>query len=353
MPLNKIVGNSVLVVGDLHISDKYTGKHKDYLSNCFKVLNDITAKLELEKPCALFLLGDIVGLRETNIGSREVLSNFCKVLKYWNSICPVYSVRGNHDMAGYPDFKLLEDLDLIITSEKCGGYVDYYAKEDVDCPELRFHLVDYGSEHRDLNIWALSAEELALAEEQGVKPKTASNIVLGHANYTIEGVTTWYRADGGIELNTLSNFKDVDFVISGHIHSPSNTINCVNMFGGKPSMLFYPGCPTRPSVKDNTQDSCYFVVLKYSPELDATNVNIDEWKLAPSSEVFYKDEHFVQEQTSEEAERKAALTDVLNDMMQYRLSSGDPIKQVELVPNASKEAKDIAIDYLKMAINIV
>ena len=31
----------VLIIGDLHISDRFSGKHKDYLQNCFDCLDMI------------------------------------------------------------------------------------------------------------------------------------------------------------------------------------------------------------------------------------------------------------------------------------------------------------------------
>ena len=106
----------ILIVGDLHFSDVFTGKHKNYLKNCCGVLGDISAKVKEVQPSALVLLGDIIGWNETNIKNREVLSVFCKELKSWNEICPVIVVKGNHDIKGYPDFLFLEDIGLIKTS---------------------------------------------------------------------------------------------------------------------------------------------------------------------------------------------------------------------------------------------
>ena len=40
-----------------------------------------------------------------------------------------------------------------------------------------------------------------------------SNIVLGHNNYTIAGVTNWYSEHDGIELGMMRNYSGVDMVI--------------------------------------------------------------------------------------------------------------------------------------------
>ena len=333
---NKVVGNSVMVVGDLHFSDVFTGKHIAYLENCFWVLGKITKKLEEKKPSALVLAGDIIGWTETNIRDRQVFAMFCKILRDWNRICPVYAVRGNHDMKGYPDFQFLAEFGLIITSAACDGYFDYFATEDSEIPEVRFHLVDYKDEGKILNL----------------RTDGCSNIVLGHNNFTINGITTWYNDHDGIELGMMQNFSGVDMVISGHIHNPSPEIYAAQMPNGDSCMLFYVGCPTRPIREQNMYESCWYVFIEYNGE--DTDINTEEFKLKPADEIFYKMEDFIDEKTEDEiAEelRQEALKDVLGDLLKYRMNTGSPIEQVERIPNATAEAKAIAIDYLQLAFN--
>lgn len=334
---NKIVGNNVMILGDLHISDVFKGKHKDYLSNCMWVLNEITKKIEEKKPSAVVLGGDIIGWTETNIRDRQILSSFCKYLRAWNDICPIYCVRGNHDIKGYPDFMFLSELGLIITSNKCNGYFDYYGEEDEEKPEIRFHLVDYNDEKRSLDIL------------EGV-----SNIVLGHNNYTIQGITNWYAEHDGIELGLLQNFADVDMVISGHIHNPSPDFVSTPMTSGKECMLFYTGCPTRPIKEKNVYDYCWFVFAEYNAEMKETNINTEMFKLLSANEVFYEDNEFIEEHSKDELEetmRKEALQGVLNELMTFRITTGDPMEQLDNIPNASQEAKEVARNYLQIAYN--
>ena len=338
MANNVVIGNSVMVIGDLHFSDVFTGKHKAYLENCFWVLGKITKKLEEKKPSALVLGGDIIGWTETNIRDRQVFAMFCKVLRDWNKICPVYAVRGNHDMKGYPDFQFLADFGLIITSAECGGYFDYYGYEGQEHPEVRFHLVDYKEEGRSLD----------LAEGE------SSNIVLAHNNFTINGVTTWYNNHDGIELGMMQNFCGVDMVIAGHIHNPSPEIYAVQMPDGESCMLFYTGCPTRPIKDNNMYDSCWYVFIEYDKESASTDINTEEFKLKPASEIFYATEDFVDEKSEDdiaEELRQEALKDVLGDLLKYRMNQTDPISQIDNIPNATPEAKGIAKDYLQMAFN--
>lgn len=65
-------------------------------------------------------------------------------------------------------------------------------------------------------------------------------------------------------------------------------------------------------------------------------------------------EDFVDEKTEEEVQdelRKEALQDVLGDLLKYRMNSGNPLDQIDRIPNATPEAKAIAKDYLQMAFN--
>lgn len=330
---DKVVGGSVLCVGDLHFSDVFKGRHIDYLKECFEVLASLTTEIESSKPAAVVLLGDIIGWTETNIKNRQVLSEFCKVLRGWKNICPVYAVRGNHDLRGYPDFNFLAELGMIITGSACGGYFDFYGSESQEVPEVRFHLVDYKDEDRQLNL----------------RTDGCSNIVLGHNNYMISGITGWYPYIPGVELGRLSNFNGVDMVISGHIHVPSPEVVMAGMPDGGSCMLFYPGSPTRPTKERGFYDSCWLGYFNYNPQAGSTLFEPKRFDLQPISEVIYPDEDFIDEDSVKETSRKEALADILNDLLKYRLNQGDPIEQVMRIPNASDRAKEIACKYLRIA----
>lgn len=331
----KIVGGEVMIIGDLHFSDVFTGKHKAYLEECCWVLGCISKKIEERTPSAIVLLGDIIGWVETNIRDREVLSFFAKELRFWGKICPVFAVRGNHDGRGYPDFNLFTELGLIIPCEVCGGYFDYYGEEGSEVPEVRFHLVDYNREDRALN-YAMGG---------------ASNIVLGHNNYKIAGVTTWYKEHDGIELGLMQNFGDVDMVISGHIHNPSPEIYATQMVSGRSCMLFYPGCPTRPIKDKNMYESCWYVFLGYNEQTRSTDIKTEVFDLQPLDEIFYEDELFLDDRTDAEKLRREQLTDILDDLLKYRMNNGDAFDQIDKIPSASEEAKGVAKRYLQLAYN--
>ena len=336
----KVNGGHVLVFGDLHFSDVFTGRHKNYLQNCFRVLGDMSNLIDSKNPSAIVLLGDIVGWLETNVRNREVLSMLCRIFRDWskNGTRPIFAVKGNHDIKGYPEFLFLSELGLLVTSAQCDGYFDYYSGENGK-HEARFHIVDYNCESR----------ELQLPEDDNV-----SNIVLGHNNYTIQGYTNWYQEHNGIELGLLQNYANVDMVISGHIHAPSPEIYYATMPGGKTCGLLYTGCPTRPIKDKPVYESCWVVDIYFSNETGFTEIDTIKMDLQPASELFYDDTEFIEDKADEDIQeelRKEALMDVLGDMLKYRMGHGDPIEQIDKIPNASVEAKAVAKSYLQQALN--
>lgn len=336
----KVYGKSVLIFGDIHFSDIFKGRHINYLKNCFNCLGKIEKQVIEEKPCAVILLGDLVGVNEGNIHNREVLNMFCKWLKRIKEVCLVFVIRGNHDFKGsFPEFQFLSELDLIKTSTDCEGYLDFYGDESQESPEVRFHLVDYGTEERELNIHT---------------NKEVTNIVLAHNNFTIQGLTNWYQEHDGIELGVQQNFANVYMVISGHIHNPSPEIISTETVSGENCLLFYPGCPTRPSYEKNMYKSVWSVRFAYDSATKTTNYNALEFELPPIEETFIVDDNFIEDKTEEqiaEIERTEALKDVLDDILKCRMTSGDLVGQVRMIPNASEEAKNMAIDYLQVAID--
>lgn len=332
-----IYGGRILVFGDLHLSCTYEGQHKDYTVECYKNMDSIIKKAKNEKASAVFFLGDVIGVNERNVRDRQFLLRVMLFFKTLNELTGghVYSVKGNHDKGDFSDFDLLVGMSLI----KNPDYVDYYSSlEDYnenkdDALEVRFHFVNYGEENRELK---LSSEG-------------ASNIVLGHADYLIEGVTNWYQHKGGVHLSRLSNFKGVDLVVSGHIHNPSEEILSTSI--GETSIdLFYTGSPARTAERYN---DCWYVSFEYGD--GSTSYDCNLFGLESADVVFYPKEDFIGEDTEyeedDDGKQSESLTNIVKEIMEGRMTSGDLFSQVMAVPGASDEVKELACKYLRMAID--
>lgn len=335
-----IHGGRVLIFGDLHISSSFSGQHKNYQYECYYNMDKIISIVAKEKASAVIFLGDLVGVNEKNIRDRQFLmrtQNFFKVLNQATN-GNVYSVKGNHDMGDFTDFDFFEGLGYI----KNPKYINYYGrkpgnKKD-DGLEIRFHLVNYGDEHKSL--------KLASSND------CASDVVLGHCDYYIEGVTNWYSAGSNVELSKLDNYQGVALVFSGHIHIPSDEMLFTTLKNGDSIGLFYLGSPARVTERF---DDCWYLAFEYTK-----SDSEDEWStsydsifmgLESADEVFYPKEDFIEDE-SEEALREnesAKLTDIVKEIMDSRIMTGDLNHQIDIVPGVRKEVKDIAKQYLELA----
>lgn len=336
-----VYGGKILIVGDLHISSTFSGQHKNYLLDCYESMDSIIETVKKEKAGAVVLLGDISGVNEKNIRDRQVLMRFIMFLTTLNRMTNgnVFAVKGNHDCGDFTDYDLVLGLGLI----KNPKYINYYAKKPGSKShgglEVRFHLVNYGDERCKLNI---------------SKPEDeASDVVLGHNEYYIDGVTNWYSARSDLKLNSLDNFIGVSLVISGHIHIPSDEILYTVLKDGSSIGLFYVGCPTRVAER---YDDCWYLTFQYEQEDEdtwSTSYDAKFLGLKPASEVFYPKEDFVDgsegDELSERVSDSAKLTEIVKEIMEGRIMSGDLFRQIELIPNVSKEARALAKKYLEDA----
>ena len=317
----------VLIFGDLHFSCVYQGQHKNYIYDCYNNMNLITEVVKREKPAWIIFLGDIIGVNERNIRDHQFLMRVLLFFETLNNITDgnVYTVKGNHDCGDFTDFDFLVGLGLIKNPE----YLDYKGKDGV---EVRFHFVNYGQEHRKLDILS-----------------NASNVVLGHADYYVEGVTTWYSAKQGIELSKLGNFCGVDLVISGHIHLPSSEILYTTLKDGKPVGLFYTGSPSRTAERI---EACWYFYFEYSEAENSTDFSAELMQLPSVEDTFYPPENFeLDEEESEEEERSQKLTDIVKEIIDSRLTTGNIEHQIMIIPTADDDTKKLAIEYYRKAMN--
>lgn len=324
-----ISGKKAHLYGDLHLSSVFRGQHKEYLFECYQNMDNIIRRTVSEKPCAIFFLGDLVGVNERNIKNPEFFLRVFRFFRTLNDLTDgnVYSVRGNHDMGDFTDFDVLLGMELI----KNPDYVDYLG--DDGKPLARFHFVNYGHENRELNI----------LREEGT-----SNVVLGHNDYLIEGVTNWYQHKNGVELSGLNNFNEIETIISGHIHNPSTEI-LSGRCGTSTVDLFYVGSPARVAER---YDDCWWLsfLLEGEGVSQCITYEANFFGLPKADQVFYAKEDFELED-EELVEENKKLTEIVKNIMEGRISSGDLLGQIDRIPRFRQEVRDIAKGYLRRALD--
>lgn len=331
----KIVGGKILLFGDLHLSSSYEGQHISYISDCYANMEKIRNICEENKPSAIVFLGDLIGVNERSIRDRQFFMRVLQFFEYLNSLCNnnVYSVKGNHDAGDFTDFDFLLGMNLI----KNPDYIDYYTN-DGKYHEVRFHFVNYGHERDELSLLDMNS---------GV-----SNVVLGHSDYYIDGVTNWYSARNGVELCGLDNFCGVELVVSGHIHIPSEQILYTVLKDQSSIGLFYTGSPARTAERF---DDCWYVCFECMQDEEGnwyTDCNPLLMGIPNAEEVFYPKENFeVGEEEDEDpvAVQSEKLTNLVKEIIESRITSGDIVNQIMINPAADEQTKKLAVEYYQMA----
>lgn len=332
----EVKGTKILVFGDLHLSATYQGEHKAYLYECYRNMETIRNRVKDTRPCAIIFEGDLIGVTERNLKDRQFLMRVLMFFSDLNEVTNgnVFTVKGNHDVGDFSDFDFLIGLGLI----KNPRYVDFYGVDSDKNSnlEVRFHFVNWGEEGRKLDL--LKDEDLV------------SNIVIGHNDYYIEGVTNWYSSKAGVKLKSLKNFKGVDIIFSGHIHTASDEILYTDIDGERIGLV-YTGSPSRTAER---VDDCIYITVSYgNHDGDDWYTSFDEnlFGLQPASEVFYEKEVILGEEENSEEERSKVLIELVNDILESQLSGGDLFSQVRCKLEFTDREKEMACGYLRKSID--
>lgn len=330
----------VLVIGDLHFSDAYVGSHKDYWQNCLEVAGTITNIIRNNNITHLFLTGDLFGLKEKNFKNRDSLLTMMVLFQEWNRLTNnnVYSLVGNHDIGGKTtDFNVFEAIGLIKTTSLLQEDSETVAYVDIGC--VRYHLIDYGAEHKKLSI------------KTG---EHAENVGITHADIQVTGKTTWwYPSKTTYELATMDNWVGLGLVVAGHIHNPSPQMVETSICGSSNNtMLFYVGNPTRPS-RNNDWSNVWGIVIdatETTADLDIIPINLKPFNEIMATTVSDEDSAKVTDDV--DLVRVSDLTKVLETLHEYKLDTPDDIpEQIKVYGGNDSGAIEMALKYYNDALN--
>lgn len=313
--------NKVILFGDTHFDDTFTGTHIDYKASSLRLLEHLTGIVEKEKPDAVIFMGDFIGVHRKNIKSRAYLLEIVKFLQNLNDLTGnnIYSLLGNHDMGGttITDTALMVELGLL----KNPSFLDIPNSSHKS--PVRFHFVNYGAEYEPIT-----------------KIEKGSNVILGHNDFAFNFETLYDKNRGGVVLANHTTWEGVELIISGHIHMPSHQI-VSGRIGDSVANLFYVGSPARVSRGEKYQD-CWYVVFEVDE--NKSNYEAKEVGLWPFEEEFEPEI----EKTEDEKEkilRVKALRGIIQELNESKLLYGSLLDQIDKVPmvdiKVKKRAKEI------------
>lgn len=323
-----VKGGKLFVFGDTHFSAIFKGTHINYLESCYLLMQSILDKVRAASndpkrsgtPSVVFL-GDLFGVKERVVTDPQFLRALYAFFYELNQLSAghVYSVKGNHDMGEFTTFDLFESIGLL----KNPSYVDYCTSSGT--LEVRLHLVNFGDERREL-------------EMSGV-----ADFVLGHNDYNIKGITSTYDSDSHVELVTLDNFLGVSSIISGHIHTPSETYS-VLMSDGSLIQLLYLGSPAR--VSERVPD-VWYVVFEFNPQTGNTDYDAKLMGLRPVDEEFLPESSIIDEDTARDTRNLEDISEILGTLSGMQSAEGNIISQIRKRTDFPDRAKELAIHFIE------
>lgn len=308
----------VLIFGDIHLTNKDIGRHKNYEKESLETITRIEKIVREEKPVAIFFLGDLIGYRDTVLQHGDF---FTKVLNFFIGLNKatngrVFTVKGNHDIAPRTDFDTLDGIDLI----KVPNYVD--------CENVRYHFVNYGEEYEPLDI----------PEDNNI-----TNVVLGHNFYLPD---TYYDGYGGkgepILVPELKNMAGIKMIITGHIHGCMDD-TATTILDGKEVFVYYTGSFSRSASNDKHETSTY-IRFEYLDNSDRVSYTIEPVQLTPLEEILIPKEKILDAETADKV-KEETIKEVVEVLAQRKVCVLDFKEQIDKLPAGL--FSDEAMEYTK------
>lgn len=308
----------VIVFGDTHLGDKNYGKHKNYENDSYDTFSRITQVCEEEKADVIILTGDLSNSVFNKLGYRTKIEELFERMNVLTNH-RIYCVKGNHDKAGYgmTEYEYYVNKGVIRPSD------------NITVDKLNITMIDYGK------------------IEEAVVNKSIENdsleVVICHDTVAFEDTNvppymTYYN------LSEYSKFCNTSLFLVGHIHEFSTIKGKVydeSKSTASDSMIVYVGCPTRPQLTDDTDNTGHYVLI----DSNSLEMKLGEFELLNKEDIFVMEDKESTEIIGEEARKKIDIGHVVKELDEYNIGCGDVNVLIESLQEDEKYKKK-AIDLL-------
>lgn len=319
----------ILVYGDIHLSSKNYGAHKDYPNESLGLFKNVTKTAQEVNATHIIGTGDISYGRFNTLEYRMAVEEQLEI-QFRLTGGNRYELKGNHDSATYgmTEYEYYVNKGLIKPST------------NIQIGNLNLSMVNH-NEHRKVGI---------IPPEEG-----KTNIVLMHDYFKFENSQMPNYGEPYI-LDYFEPWFGVDIILGGHIHR-MEAINGYIIKNGKSHhcACIYLGCPCRPSYSEgNMQDKGYYTLIKVYDAAEASangiepvQVEMIEFELASIEDTFNIG---LRESEKERLEKKRVdVTDIAQRLAGHNNVLGEPVDKVKALTGVNEEYKEKAIDLLMTA----
>lgn len=311
------------IYGDIHLSSKNYGAHRDYPKESLHLFREITRITRERNVTHLVGTGDFTYGRFHTLEYRlEIEKELVEQYNLTNG--NRYEIEGNHDKAGYGMTEYQYYLEK--------GYLK--PSENLRLGNVNISMIDYGKEH--------TAEILEPGKENEL------NVIIAH-NFFKFNDTNLANYGKAIALEEMPRWFGVDYLIVGHIHNQiafeGLMVNDQNQ--GHRMMVHYPGCMMRPSYREGHMEDVGTIILLTiydNGDMKYETIDIPLWDLDKS---FNLDKKAIEKQKKEEKEARVDITDIVNELAGHERNVGNPEDIIKALEGFDVRYKDKAIELLK------
>lgn len=313
------------IYGDMHLSSKNYGAHRDYPSESLEYFQAITLKTKELGLTYLIGTGDFTYGRfhslEYRLAIEKELQEQYKLVNGNR-----YELRGNHDEAGYG------------LTER-----DYYVSKGLLKPSCNINIgnchitmVDYGkTEDTVPNI---------------VDNESSINIMIAHDYYKFEN-TKLPNYGKAFDIDNYEKWFGLDYLACGHIHKDMEFDgNIIKGDLAHQVHVNYLGCMMRPSYHANDMDDkgkILVITIFDDGNIDTDNVYIPLWSLDKS---FNLEAKAKQAEKKEEKISRVDISDIVRQLDTHDRNVGSPEDIISSMTDIDEKYKNKAIDLLKNAL---
>lgn len=313
---------NIMIAGDIHLSSRNRGGHKDYSAESLYYYNSITDLIKQYNCTHSIDLGDFTYGRFTSLEYRQAVEDALDTrVKSVNG--NYYMLKGNHDTssAGLTEY---------------GFYLNKYFKGSttLELGNLNLIMVNYGDENKEVDI----------------KPNK-TNIILAHNYFAFDDVNLPFYGQA-IKLSEQSNWYGADYIISGHIHSEhiqkgkiKKTDEVTNDTYCKECICHNLPCLARTDYSENLPDKGAVVILKvYEDKVEYERVEVD---LLPIEDCFNIEE-ILAERKEKEEKPIIEIRDIIEALSRFELIVESPDIKINAL-NVDERYKQRALELYRNA----
>lgn len=312
----------ILIYGDIHLSSKNYGAHKDYPRESLHYFREISRVMKERQATHLIGLGDFSYGRFNTLEYRLAVEK--ELIEQYNFVKGNrFELEGNHDSAGYG----MTEYQYYIEKGYLRGSTNFKVGN------VNISMIDYGKT-KSTNILTPGVEgEL--------------NVVLAHDFLKFDD-TQMPDYGKALRIEDLTHWYGVDYLICGHVHNKEAFEGLmVDGTNGHRMMVHYVGCLTRPSYREGHMDEIGNVVLLTvydNGEMKYEVVDIPLWSL---EDTFNLDAKAAQKEKKAEKEARVDISDIVSELAGHERNVGNPEDIIAAMQGVPDKYKEKAISLLK------